>query len=83
MMDSMFGDDGPVNPLEGGALFWARTAEDGVYLYRLVIDDQGALRDRPLRLPARPTDRSPCRWRAARPRAEAELREQRLVRAGQ
>ena len=42
MMDSMFGDEAAVNPLEGGALFWARTAGDSVYLYSLVIDDQGA-----------------------------------------
>ena len=54
MMDSMFGDEDPVNPLEGGALFWARTAEDGVYLYSLVDRRPRRLRDRPLRLSARP-----------------------------
>jgi hypothetical protein len=41
IMSSMFGDEGPVNPLEKGPLFWARTAEDTIYLYRLAISDQG------------------------------------------
>lgn len=42
MMGAMFGDDGPVNPLRGGTLYWARTADDAVYVYSLVIDDNGA-----------------------------------------
>ncbi len=42
LMASMFGDDGPANPLKGDALYWARTAPDGVYLYRMEIDDHGA-----------------------------------------
>ena len=54
MMDSMFGDEAAVNPLEGGALFWARTAGDGVYLYSLVIDDQGAFQIDRYDLSARP-----------------------------
>jgi hypothetical protein len=43
MMGAMFGDDDPVNPLEGGTLFWARTGEDGVFVYSLAIDDRGGL----------------------------------------
>jgi hypothetical protein len=42
IMDSMFGDDHPVNPLEGGTLYWARSAQDGVYLYRMKIEDNGS-----------------------------------------
>lgn len=41
IMGSMFGDDGPVNPLQEGDLFWARVADDTVVLYRLAIDDGG------------------------------------------
>jgi hypothetical protein len=41
MMDSMFGENAPVNPLAGGALYWARVTDDGVYVYSLVIDDSG------------------------------------------
>jgi len=37
---SMFGGEA-VNPLREGTLLWARTAEDGVYVYSLEIDDQG------------------------------------------
>ena len=82
MMDSMFGDKEAVNPLEGGELFWARTAGDGVYLYSLVIDDKGAFR----------IDRYDCRLdqgalvvsMARRTRDGTEdPREQRLTRAGQ
>ena len=82
MMDSMFGDEAAVNPLEGGALFWARTAGDSVYLYSLVIDDQGAFQ----------IDRYDCRLDqgslvlsvARRTGAGAEApREQRLTKAGQ
>lgn len=40
-MGSMFGGDGPVNPLAEGTLFWARTAEDAIYLYSLAVDDKG------------------------------------------
>jgi hypothetical protein len=42
VMGAMFGDDGPVNPLKGGTLYWARTADDALYVYSLAIDDQGA-----------------------------------------
>jgi hypothetical protein len=42
MMGAMFGDDGPVNPLKSGTLYWARTGDDAVYVYSLAIDDQGA-----------------------------------------
>ena len=42
MMGAMFGDDGPVNPLRGGTLYWASTADDAVYVYSLAIDDNGA-----------------------------------------
>jgi hypothetical protein len=42
MMDSMFGDDAPANPLLGGPLFWARAADETIFLYRMVIGDQGA-----------------------------------------
>lgn len=42
IMGSMFGSDAPVNPLEGGTLYWARTADGGVYVYRMQIDDRGA-----------------------------------------
>jgi hypothetical protein len=42
IMGSMFGGNAPVNPLEGGTLYWARTADGGVYLYRMQIDDHGA-----------------------------------------
>jgi hypothetical protein len=38
---SMFGGGEAVNPLREGTLFWARTAEDGVYVYSLEIDDRG------------------------------------------
>jgi hypothetical protein len=38
---SMFGGGEAVNPLQGGALLWARAAEDGVYVYSLEIDDKG------------------------------------------
>jgi hypothetical protein len=37
----MFGGDKPVNPLEEGTLYWARTAADAVYVYSLKIDDRG------------------------------------------
>lgn len=37
---SMFGDGTP-NPLEGKPLYWARTADDAFYLYRLEIYDRG------------------------------------------
>lgn len=40
-MGTMFGGDGPVDPLVEGTLFWARTTADAVYLYSLVIDDKG------------------------------------------
>lgn len=40
-MGSMFGGDDPVNPLAEGTLFWARTADDAVYLYSLAVDDKG------------------------------------------
>lgn len=82
MMDSMFGDETPVNPLASGALFWARTAEDGVFLYRLQIDDRGGLE----------IDRYACRLEAAALAVSLQRRtaagmadpvEQRLVRAGQ
>ena len=42
MMGAMFGDDGPVNPLEGGTLYWARADGDALYVYSLAIDDHGA-----------------------------------------
>jgi len=38
---SMFGGDKPVNPLENGTLYWARTTADAVYVYSLGIDDRG------------------------------------------
>ncbi|HEX6010891.1 MAG TPA: hypothetical protein VFY87_03610 [Geminicoccaceae bacterium] len=39
---SMFGGgEAVVNPLQEGTLLWARTAEDGVYVYSLEIDDRG------------------------------------------
>jgi hypothetical protein len=38
---SMFGRDEPVNPLENGTLYWARTTADAVYVYSLGIDDRG------------------------------------------
>ena len=41
MMGAMFGDDDPVNPLSGGTLYWARSADDAVYVYSLAIDDRG------------------------------------------
>ncbi len=37
---SMFGDGTP-NPLEGEPLYWARTTDDAIYLYRLEIYDRG------------------------------------------
>lgn len=37
---TMFGDGTP-NPLEGKPLYWARTADDAFYLYRLEIYDRG------------------------------------------
>lgn len=40
-MGSMFGSGDPVNPLAEGTLFWARTADDAVYLYSLAVDDKG------------------------------------------
>lgn len=40
-MGSMFGGDDPVNPLAEGTLFWARSADDAVYLYSLAVDDKG------------------------------------------
>jgi hypothetical protein len=41
IMGSMFGGDGPVNPLDGATLYWARSADEGIYLYRMQIDDKG------------------------------------------
>lgn len=41
MMGAVFGDDDPVNPLNGGTLYWARTADDALYVYSLAIDDKG------------------------------------------
>ena len=41
IMGSMFGEDGPVNPLEGGTLYWARTAGNEIYLYRMRVEDRG------------------------------------------
>ena len=41
IMGSMFGNDGTVNPLDGGALHWARSTAAEVYLYRMEIDDKG------------------------------------------
>jgi hypothetical protein len=38
---SMFSGGEPVNPLQEGTLLWARTADDGVYVYSLEIDDRG------------------------------------------
>jgi hypothetical protein len=38
---SMFSGGEAVNPLREGTLLWARTAEDGVYVYSLEIDDEG------------------------------------------
>ena len=38
---SMFGGDGPVNPLVGGTLFWARLADGAIYVYSLAIGDHG------------------------------------------
>lgn len=38
---SMFGDK-PVNPLVDGPLHWARAAADTVYVYSLVVDQNGA-----------------------------------------
>ena len=37
----MFGGDGPVNPLVGGTLFWARLADGAIYVYSLAIGDRG------------------------------------------
>lgn len=42
IMGSMFGSDETVNPLDDGILYWARTAADGVYLYRMTIGNEGA-----------------------------------------
>ena len=42
VMGAMFGDDGPVNPLKGGTLYWARVDGDALYVYSLAIDDHGA-----------------------------------------
>lgn len=41
IMGSMFGQDGPVNPLDGGTLYWARTAGSEIYLYRMRVEDRG------------------------------------------
>lgn len=41
IMESMFGDDTAVNPLQEGDLFWARAADETVFLYRLAIGDGG------------------------------------------
>lgn len=81
MMDSMFGDEAPVNPLAGGTLYWARVTEDSVYLYGLAIDDKGLFQ----------VDRYDCRpdgtaltVRLQRRTGDgaAEPVEQRLVRVG-
>lgn len=38
---SMFGGNGPVNPLVGGTLFWARLADEAIYVYSLTVGDHG------------------------------------------
>ena len=44
MLQSMFGADGPVNPLVDGTLYWARVDDETVYLYSLTVDDRGDFR---------------------------------------
>jgi hypothetical protein len=82
MMDSMFGDDGPVNPLDSGTLFWARTAADTVFIYRLAIGDDGAFQID--RYACRPADGALALSVQRRTAAGmAAPIEQRLVRVGQ
>jgi hypothetical protein len=82
MMDAMFGEGGPVNPLAGETLFWARTDADTVYVYRLAIDDRGGLE---LDRYASRVDGGSLAVTLQRRTAEGatEPTEQRLVRVGQ
>jgi hypothetical protein len=82
MMGAMFGEDGPVNPIEGGTLYWARKGEDGVYLYSLTIDDGGGFQIDRYR--CRPAERSLIvSFQRRTADGAGEPTEQRLVRVGQ
>jgi hypothetical protein len=78
---SMFERKAPVNPLQGAALRWARSAPDALYLYSLRIDDRGAF----------VLDRYACRpeegalrvaWQRQRPEGPEPERAGRLTRTG-
>ncbi len=75
---SMFGD-GPVNPLRGDTLVWARTAKDTTFVYTLGVQDDGRFQlDRyALR---RDGDALVVTLERRTPAGEEEPREQRLVR---
>ena len=79
-MGTMFGGDGPVDPLVEGTLYWARTTADAVYLYSLAVDDHGGFQlDRYRCAPQGDTLTVSLDRRTAE---GGENSEQRLVRAG-